>query len=321
MAERIPVCESKTATTPDDFPMGWYSVARSHELQVGEVKRVYAFERELALYRSRSGVAVVQDAFCPHLGAHLGVEGRVVGETLACPFHGWRFDNSGKCVEIPYCDEIPDRARIRMWPTDEANGEIYMWYHPENTAPRYELPRISELDDSQWTPARMAEFEVPAHIQDIAENTCDPVHFQYVHNQLETPESEVTIDDDGRRLYLRADARHTARPHMLNVTLHQPGLALVRTSYAPEAEMIVYNSAQPIDAHTTLLRWSLSVRREIEDLAGDEVIRGIIDGIKQDYPIWANKVHRRRPIFCKEDHTLVTYRKWVRQFYPDAAEA
>ena len=70
-----------------------------------------------------------------------------------------------------------------------------------------------------------------------------------------------------------------------------------------------------------LLRWSLSVRREIEDLAGDEVIRGILDGIKQDYPIWANKVHRRRPLFCKEDHTLVTYRKWVRQFYPVAAEA
>ncbi|MBB3048567.1 phenylpropionate dioxygenase-like ring-hydroxylating dioxygenase large terminal subunit [Litorivivens lipolytica] len=320
MAERIPVCESKTTTTPE-FPMGWYSVARSQELQVGEVKRVRAFDRELALYRSRSGVAVIQDAFCPHLGAHLGVEGRVVGESLACPFHGWRFDTSGKCVEIPYCEEIPDRARIRMWPTDEANGEIYMWYHPENTAPEYELPRIAELNDANWAPPRMTEFEVPAHIQDIAENTCDPVHFQYVHRQLETPPSEVTVDDDGRRLYLRADARHTARPHQLDVTLHQPGLALVRTTYAPGAEMIVYNSAQPIDDRTTLLRWTLSVRREIEDLAGDEVIKGIIDGIKQDYPIWANKVHRRRPIFCKEDHTLVTYRKWVRQFYPDAAEA
>ena len=52
--------------------MGWYSVERSHELAVGEVKPVQAFDRELVLYRTRSGQAVVQDAFCPHLGAHLG---------------------------------------------------------------------------------------------------------------------------------------------------------------------------------------------------------------------------------------------------------
>ena len=139
MTQIIAACESKTNTTPD-FPMGWYSVSRSHELAVGEVKRVHAFDRELALYRTRTGQAVLQDAFCPHLGAHLGVEGKVVGESLRCPFHGWRFDTSGKCVEIPYCDEIPDRAQIRMWPVEEKNGEIYIWFHPENTEPKFSLP-------------------------------------------------------------------------------------------------------------------------------------------------------------------------------------
>jgi hypothetical protein len=44
-------------------------------------------------------------------------------------------------------------------------------------------------------------------------------------------------------------------------------------------------------------------------------MRGIIDGLSDDYPIWANKVHKRRPVFCKEDQTLVLFRKWVRQFY------
>ena len=66
----VAACESKTNTTPE-FPMGWFSVARSHELLVGEVKRVQAFDRELVLYRTRNGVPVLQDAFCPHLGAHL----------------------------------------------------------------------------------------------------------------------------------------------------------------------------------------------------------------------------------------------------------
>lgn len=319
MTQIIEACESQTNTTPE-FPMGWYSVARSHELQVGEVKRVHAFDRELALYRTRSGVPVLQDAFCPHLGAHLGVEGKVVGETLRCPFHGWRYDTTGKCVEIPYCDEIPERAKIRMWPCEEKNGEIYIWFHPENSAPKFELPAVEELDSELWTPPRRAEFEVPAHIQDIAENSCDPEHFKYVHKQQDTPPSEVTVDDDGRILHLRSDNSQADFPHQLHAKVFQPGLAIVRTTYAPEAQMVVYNSAQPIDRHTTLLRWTLTVRREIEDLAGDEVMNGIIEGLSQDYPIWANKVHKHRPVFCREDQTLVLFRKWVRQFYIDVRE-
>jgi len=310
----VDACESRTNVTPE-FPMGWFSVSRSHELQVGEVKPVQAFDRELVLYRTRSGVAVVQDAFCPHLGDHLGHGGRVVGESVRCPFHGWRFGTDGKCEEIPYCDEIPERARLRTWHTEEKNGEVYVWYHPENTGPEWELPELRELGDPNWTVPRYAEFLVPAHVQDIAENSCDPVHFQYVHRQPDVPPSEVTVEEDGRILHLRSDASKAAIPSKLHAMVFNPGFALVRNSYGPGAEMVVYNSAQPINRHETRMRWTLSVRREIEDLAGDAVMQGIIDGLGDDYPIWANKVHKHRPVFCKEDKTLVLFRKWVRQFY------
>jgi len=310
----VEACESKTNTTPD-FPMGWFSVARSHELLVGEVKAVQAFDRELALYRTRSGQAVLQDAFCPHLGAHLGVEGRVIGESIRCPFHGWRFGKDGNCEEIPYCDDIPERARIRTWHAEEKNGEIYVWFHPENTGPQWELPDLPELDDPNWTAPRYAEFLVPAHVQDIAENSCDPVHFQYVHGQPDVPPSEVTIEDDGRILHLNTDASQAEIPSQLHATVYNPGFAMVRNTYGPNAEMVMYNSAQPINRHETRMRWTLTVRREIEDVAGDDVMKGIIDGLSDDYPIWANKVHKRRPVFCKGDETLVLFRKWVRQFY------
>jgi hypothetical protein len=79
--ELIAVCDSKTNTAPD-FPMGWWSLARSHELQVGEVKAVSALDRDLVLYRTRSGAVRVHDAYCPHLGAHLGINGRVVGAEI-----------------------------------------------------------------------------------------------------------------------------------------------------------------------------------------------------------------------------------------------
>jgi phenylpropionate dioxygenase-like ring-hydroxylating dioxygenase large terminal subunit len=311
----VDACASKTNTTPE-FPMGWYSVARSSELQVGEVTDVQAFDRELVLYRTRSGRAVIQDAFCPHLGAHLGHEGRVIGESIRCPFHGWRFSaDDGNCVEIPYCDEIPPRAQTRTWHSEEKNGEVYIWFHPENTGPQWELPDLPELDDPGWTSPRYTEHLVPAHVQDICENSCDPIHFMYVHKQMEVPESSVTIDPDGRTMHLHSDATTADFPSHLHAITYNPGFALVRNTYGPGAEMIMYNSAQPINKHETLMRWTLMVSREIEDVAGDDVMKGIIDGLSDDYPIWANKVHRRRPIFCKGDETLVTFRKWVRQFY------
>ncbi len=315
----VEACQAQTNTTPD-FPMGWYSVARSHELAVGEVKQVHAFDREMVLYRTRSGAAVLHDAFCPHLGANLAVDGRVVGESIRCPFHGWRYGTDGKCVEIPYCDEIPERACIRTWHTEEKNGEVYIWFHPENTAPQWGLPTLSELGDPNWTEPRYAEFLVPAHVQDIAENSCDPVHFQFVHRQPDVPPSTVTIDDDGRTLHLHTDASNTEFPSKLHATVFSPGFALVRNTYGPNAEMVMYNSSQPISKHETRMRWTLTVRREIEDLAGDDVMRGIVEGLSDDYPIWANKVHKQQPIFCKGDETLVTFRKWVRQFYIDKKE-
>ena len=182
----------------------------------------------------------------------------------------------------------------------------------------WEVPVINQLNNDGWTAPRQVEFTIPVHIQDIAENSCDPEHFQYVHKQNETPPSSVTVEDDGA-VHLHADMNANGIPGHLHATMFQPGLARVQTSYGPGAEMIVYNSAQPITQDETLLRWTLTVCKDIEDLAGDAVMNGIIDGLQDDYPIWKHKVHRRQPIFCKGDETLVLFRKWVRRFYLESS--
>jgi phenylpropionate dioxygenase-like ring-hydroxylating dioxygenase large terminal subunit len=296
--------------------MGWYSVVRSHELGVGDVQVVQAFDREMVVYRTRSGKAALHDAFCPHLGAHMGHEGRVVGESIRCPFHGWQFNaEDGKCSHIPYCDDIPERAAVRNWPVQEKNGEVYVWFHPENTEPQWDLPDLPELNDPNWSEAKYTEHRVPAHVQDICENSCDPVHFQYVHRQKNVPEANVSVDEDGRTMHLHAEMVDADVPGHLHATTFSPGFALVRTTYGPNAEMIMYNSAQPVSRHETFMRWTLLVRKELEDAVGDDAMRNIISGLSDDYPVWANKVHKHKPVFCRGDDSLVTFRKWVRQFY------
>jgi phenylpropionate dioxygenase-like ring-hydroxylating dioxygenase large terminal subunit len=59
----------------------------------------------MVAFRGTDGRAGVLDAFCPHLGTHLGHGGTVDGNNLKCPYHSWEFDADGKCHSIPYCSK------------------------------------------------------------------------------------------------------------------------------------------------------------------------------------------------------------------------
>ena len=54
----------------------------------------------MVLFRGKDGVAYALEAYCLHMGAHLGVGGQVVDEKcIECPFHGWLYDGAtGHCV-------------------------------------------------------------------------------------------------------------------------------------------------------------------------------------------------------------------------------
>lgn len=58
---------------------------------------------QLVIYRTQNNKVFIVDAYCPHLGANLGIGGRVDGDCIVCPFHQWSFRGSdGKCTKIPY---------------------------------------------------------------------------------------------------------------------------------------------------------------------------------------------------------------------------
>ena len=69
-----------TRTFPFPLPNGWFQVAYSDELAPGQVEPLRYFAQDLVLYRTEGGRAQLADAFCPHLGAHIGYGGRVSGE-------------------------------------------------------------------------------------------------------------------------------------------------------------------------------------------------------------------------------------------------
>ena len=92
---------------PPVYPNGWFVILESDQLKSQGVQEVSALGLNLVAWRGESGKAYVADAYCPHLGAHLGVGGTVAGECITCPFHGWQFQGETGCLaNVPYSESI-----------------------------------------------------------------------------------------------------------------------------------------------------------------------------------------------------------------------
>jgi phenylpropionate dioxygenase-like ring-hydroxylating dioxygenase large terminal subunit len=305
------------------IPNGWFAVAFSRDLVPGEVKRIHDFDEELVLFRTRSGQPRVLDAYCAHLGAHLAEGGRVVGENLACPFHAWQYDGTGRCVEIPYCKKIPALARVRAWEVAERNQLVFVWHHAEGKPPDWQVNEIPELAHPDWTAPRSLLLEVPVHMQDMHENNNDPVHFRYVHGNLQIPPAEVRFGEGGRSMHMVSYSQTETPVGIFDTTLETDswglGLTAVRICGIPGAGLLMYSSTSPVDRGLTHSRWLFSVTKNLADVAGEEFIRALSEGVKQDLRIWQNKVHRASPVLCEADTGLSEFRRWARQFYSEPA--
>ncbi|MFK7898776.1 MAG: Rieske 2Fe-2S domain-containing protein [Myxococcota bacterium] len=302
------------------IPNGWFAVSFSHELREGEVKPIEYFGHEMVLFRTRSGAAKVLDPFCPHLGAHLGHGGRVMGETIRCPFHAWQFDGtSGSCTHIPYCERIPAQAKLRSWDVQEKNGLIWVWYHSEEAAPEWDFPELSEIGHADWSEPNFFEMEIEAHIQETHENNNDPVHFQFVHGMAEEPESEIHFSEDGRHYQIVSHSERETEWGTFKTSLVRDswglGLNAIWTTGIPEAGSLLFAATTPIDEHRVHSRWLLTATKNCVDMVGEEIMTNLKKGVSDDFPIWKHKVHRGRPVLCEADTYLADYRKWVRQFY------
>jgi len=307
---------------PLPLPNGWFAVDWSRELHEGDVKPLCYFGEELVLFRTRSGQAKVLDPFCPHLGAHFGHGGRVMGETLRCPFHGWQFDGtSGECTHIPYCERIPAQARVRSWPVQEKNGMVFVWYHTEGKPPEWDFPALPEIGDPEWSEPRSFELTLDAHVQETHENNNDPVHFHFVHGMLEPPPTEISYSEDGRhyRIVSHSETQTPFGTYPTSLIRDSWGLGLtgIRTEGIEDAGLLMFSSATPIDQRQVAFRWLLTATRNWVDLAGEEFMNGLVTGVQQDFRIWKHKVHRARPLLCEADRYLAEFRKWARQFYSE----
>ena len=159
------------------FPKGWFTVALSHEVKSGTVLKQTFCGEEIVIFRTESGKISVLDAYCTHLGAHLGHGGTVEGENIRCPFHGFCFDTKGDCTKTGYGTKAP-KTKIYNYPVIEHYGIILAYFDPERNAPDWSIP---EVEMTGWLYPKFHTWQLESRPQEIAENSVDIGHFSEVH--------------------------------------------------------------------------------------------------------------------------------------------
>ncbi len=310
------------------IPFGWFAVAYSEELPEGEVRTMKFFNTEFVMWRGEDGNVRAVDPYCPHLGAHLGVKSDVVGNDLRCPYHHWTFNGEGGVTGIPYTKVISPSMKkscLPSWPLEEAAGVVYVWYHPDKEAPKWELakaPKCVEdgVDLGDWVLADRKEWIINIHIQEITENGQDHAHFAAVHGVPGAPSAEFKLDGWKRRNTVVAEM-NTPRGRMtgkIDVTAVGPGQSI--TEYTDVTHILQVQSATPIDSEHTMIRWQLYHPPGISDgklRVAQARMRDVAKQIEQDIPIWNEKLFLSNPLLVQGDGPLLAYRRQYAKFYAD----
>jgi phenylpropionate dioxygenase-like ring-hydroxylating dioxygenase large terminal subunit len=310
------------------IPNGWFSVATTKELKARRVVEKRYFGREWVLWRSASGAPVMQDAYCPHLGAHLGA-GTVRGENLRCPFHGFEYARDGACVATPD-GRTPPRTRARSLPLLEREGVLLAYWHAEGEAPHWEPP---SLDLPGFTSFRFLRQAFRGHPQEICENSSDLVHFGPTHGYGNPHTTrEPRVDGHVLRVDYAMDRSldflgmpNRRAPLVFSAEVFGLGFSRVHArmpSVGVEADLLIMPT--PISADEVELNFAARVKRLklafLTPLVRELFVRGYTSDLMADVPIWSRKRYVPRPALTEGEQPIAIYRKFAAQFYSQPAD-
>lgn len=300
------------------FPNGWFAIAFADELGAGTVLSRHCLGRDLVLWRGAGGTVAVADAYCPHVGAHLG-GGCVVGDELQCPFHHWRYTADGSCSFALRAERIPKRAQLSIYPSLERNGLIFIWKHDQGLAPDYVIDALPEIESGRYVQVRRHIWTVRSHPQEMMENSVDITHFEALHRWRARA---IQWDCDGPRYQLRievdnsgADYQSAAAANADDVVSTNVGPGFSYTRFTGSLRAISLNIMTPTQAGVVWNPQAFWIDPELPREMGETWVQGFLDDYADDIPIWEHKVFRTQPALSDADGPFARYRRWYAQFY------
>ncbi|AZG14544.1 aromatic ring-hydroxylating oxygenase subunit alpha [Cupriavidus pauculus] len=185
-AGAIPAPPAAAAPAPRDLrrvpihPDHWYPLAWSRELKAGRALGVRFAGDPIVLVRTATGKVFALEDRCAHrqVPLHAGV---VDGESIRCCYHGWTYDCSGRCIDVPYLGKERLPNGVRAYPCEERAGLIFVFPGNPALADPQALPAFASVADKQYKTRRLGR-EVKCHYSFMHENLMDMNH-QFLHRK------------------------------------------------------------------------------------------------------------------------------------------
>lgn len=246
----------------------WYAIERTDA--IGErPKQLTVLGMELAVFRRRSDKKIIAlSNLCVHRGGALS-DGWVEGDCIRCPYHGWAYDGSGACREIPanpVGSPIPKKAHVDAYPVEERYGWVWVYLGDLPAAERPPIPALPEFDQPGWR-AVYGEFTWKAHYSRVTENGIDLAHTAFVHQNSfgnrekpQIPSFDLIQDETSASCSVTLEPplprglwkllRRKRTPVRATVTIYMPSISRLELNFGAW-KTIVFDSNVPVDEHTT----------------------------------------------------------------------
>src|SRR4051794_1731908 len=167
-------------------PMGnlmreyWLPAMRSDELPSPDCPplRVKLMGESLIGFRTTSGAVGLMQNSCPHRGASMFF-GRNEEEGLRCVYHGWKFDTTGACVEMPSEpaeSNFKNKVKARSYPCRERNGLIWAYMGPRDVP-----PPLPDLEANMVEGSTVSTVHRACNYMQALEGDIDTIHFMFLH--------------------------------------------------------------------------------------------------------------------------------------------
>ncbi|MGH8259519.1 MAG: Rieske 2Fe-2S domain-containing protein, partial [Steroidobacteraceae bacterium] len=157
----------------------WYVAGWEQDFTAGRLYAVRIADEAIVVYRKSDGAPVALEDRCRHRFAPLSL-GCLEGDDLRCMYHGLKYDSSGRCIEIPGQDRIPDIARVRSYPAIARHSWVWVWIGDAHRADPALIPPAVGYDDGRYCLRHgQLDYVAPCHL--INDNLLDFSHLSYVH--------------------------------------------------------------------------------------------------------------------------------------------
>lgn len=292
-----------------NFPFNcWYVVAAADE--IGEsltARRVLG--RPVVLYRQAHGAVAALDDRCAHRAVPLS-RGTIVDDCVVCPYHGFTYDASGTCVDVPSQAHVPYGTRVRSYPVVEVAGWLWIWLGEPTLSGNAEPPDVPALTAPGWT-VQGGALDIAANYLLLHDNALDRTHFPFVHPHrshrgyvegpppLEVEVTETTVSYS--RTFAPAplaewQQQATGLPGGGSYVQRETGTFVSPALHIDEMDIIgpdgtVFRSQfvrafTPVDAANTRILWWAARNYALDDAAVTERLREVHEGtMLEDQPL------------------------------------